>query len=170
MFFILNSSQLVLVCKNTGACTVYSMPKAPYASMYVLVCVCSKVFSETAGPTEAKFHVEPQWDRGRKFIQMIPVICCSSFEYCQPLGAGAFRRAFTTNVAPQYRVFSRALDIEKLKIPLFRGPERTGDTNDRCITELRMRDPLPLSFNSKCLHRNLASVTQPCVTSHLSCI
>ena len=69
-------------------------------SMYVLVCVF-KIFSETIGPTEAKFHVEPQWDRGRKFIQMIPVINCSSFEYCQPLGAGAFRRAFTTNVAPQ---------------------------------------------------------------------
>ena len=48
--------------------------RLPYASMYVLVCVCS-VFSETNGPTEAKFHVEPQWDRGKKFIKMIPVIC-----------------------------------------------------------------------------------------------
>ena len=68
-----------------------------------------KIFSETIGPTEAKFHVEPQWDRGRKFIQMIPEICCSSFEYCQPLGAEAFRRTFITNVAPQCRAFSRAL-------------------------------------------------------------
>ena len=67
--------------------------------MNVLVYVF-KIFSETIVPTEAKFHVEPQWDRGRKFIQMIPVICCSSLEYCQPLGAGAFCRAFTTNVAP----------------------------------------------------------------------
>ena len=64
--------------------------------MYVLVCVC-KIFSETTGPTVAKFHVEPQWDRGGKFIQIIPVICCSisviccsSFEYCQSLGAGLF--------------------------------------------------------------------------------
>ena len=66
----------------------------------MLVCVF-KIFAETIGPIEAKFHVEPQSDRGRKFIQMIPVICCSSFEYCQPLRAGAFRMAFTTNVAPQ---------------------------------------------------------------------
>ena len=71
------------------------------------VCVF-KIFSETTGPTEAKFHEEPQWDRGGKFIQRIPVICCSSFEYCQPLGAGAFHGAFTTNVAPQCRALSRA--------------------------------------------------------------
>ena len=94
--------------------------------MRVCMCFCVfKIFSETIGPTEAEFHEEPQWDRGRKFIQMIPVICCSSFEYCQPLGAGAFRRAFTTNVAPQSSAFSRALEIEKLKATLFpalRGP------------------------------------------------
>ena len=94
-------------------------------SEYECACVF-KIFSETIGPTEAKFHVEPQWDRGRKFIQMTPVICCSSFEYCQPLGAGAFRRAFTTNVAPQSRAFSRALEIEKLKALLFRGPRGQG--------------------------------------------
>ena len=98
-------------------------------SEYVCACVF-KIFSETIGPTEAKFHVEPQWDRGRKFIQMVLVICCSSFEYCQPLGAGAFRRAFTTNVAPQ----SRALENEKLKTLLFRGTEGAGDTNDWSIT------------------------------------
>ena len=95
--------------------------------MLVCVCVCVfKIFSETIGPAEAKFHVEPRWDRGRKFIQMILVICCSLFEYCQPLGAGAFRRAFTTNVARQCRAFSRALEIEKLKAPLFRGPRGVG--------------------------------------------
>ena len=66
--------------------------------------------------------------------QMIPVICCSSFEYCQPLGAGDFHRAFTTNIAPQCRAFSRALEIEKLKAPLFSSPEGAGDTNDWCIT------------------------------------
>ena len=64
---------------------------------------------------------------------MILVIYCSSFEYFQPLGAGAFRRAFTTNVAPQCRAFSRAMEIEKLKAPLFRGPEGGGDTTDWCI-------------------------------------
>ena len=57
---------------------------------------------------------------------MISVICCSSFEYYQPLGAGAFRRAFTTNVALQCRAFRRALEIEKFKAPLFRGPEGPG--------------------------------------------
>ena len=85
--------------------------------MRVCMCLCVcvfKIFSETIGPTEAKF------------IQMITVICCSSFEYCQPLGAGAFRRAFTTNVTPQCRAFSRALEIEKLKAPLFRGPKGPG--------------------------------------------
>ena len=85
----------------------------------MIVCVF-KIFSETTGPTEAKFHVEAQWDRGGKLFQMIPVICCSSFEYFQPLGVGAFRGAFTTNVAPQCRAFSRALEIENLKALLFR--------------------------------------------------
>ena len=99
----------------------------------MLVCVF-KIFSETTGQTKATFHLEPQWDRGGKFIQRIPVICCSSFDYCQPLGAGAFCGAFTTNVAPQCRAFSRALEIEKLKVPLFRGPEGAGDTKDWCIS------------------------------------
>ena len=30
-------------------------------------------FSETTGPTEAKFHMEPRWDREGKFIEMIHV-------------------------------------------------------------------------------------------------
>ena len=46
---------------------------------------------------------------------------------------GAVRGAFSTNVAPQCRAFSRALEIEKLKAPLFRGPKGAGDTNDWCI-------------------------------------
>ena len=50
----------------------------------MLVCVF-KFFSETTRPT-----VEPPWDRGEKFIQMIQAICCSSFKYRQPLGAEAF--------------------------------------------------------------------------------
>ena len=49
-----------------------------YVCMYVCVCVFSNVFSETTGPIEAKFHVESPWDRGRKFIQIVQVICCSS--------------------------------------------------------------------------------------------
>ena len=46
---------------------------------------------------------------------------------------GAFSRDFTTNLAPQYGAFSRALKIERLKAPLFPGPEGIGDTNDWCI-------------------------------------
>ena len=37
----------------------------------VCVCVCSNIFSETTGPIEAKFHVEPPSNWGRKFIQMV---------------------------------------------------------------------------------------------------
>ena len=52
--------------------------------MYVLVCVF-KIFSETIGPTEAKFHVEPQWDRGRNFFLNDSGHLSS---YCHPLGGG----------------------------------------------------------------------------------
>ena len=51
-------------------------------------------------------------------------------------GAGAFSGDFTTNLARQCRAFSRALKIEKLKAPLFRGPEGAGATNDWCIIYL----------------------------------
>ena len=49
-----------------------------------------------------------------------------------PVG-GAFSGDFTTNLARQCRAFSRALKIEKLKAPPFRGPEGAGATNDWCI-------------------------------------
>ena len=97
-----------------------------FQSSCVCVCVCSNIFSETTGPTAAKFHVEPPWDRGRKFIQMVQVIIVNL------LGAGAFCRGFTINVSPQCRAFSRALKTEKLKAPLFPGPG-AGTTNDWCI-------------------------------------
>ena len=41
-------------------------------------------------------------------------------------GAGAFSGDFTTNLARQCRAFSRALKNEKLKAPIFRGPEGPG--------------------------------------------
>ena len=44
----------------------------------VYVCVCSNGFFETNEPIEAKIHVERPWDREKKFIQMVQVICCSS--------------------------------------------------------------------------------------------
>ena len=64
---------------------------------------------------------------------MIRVSYRSLFSYCQPPGAGAFSGDFTTTLARQCRAFSRALKIEKLKAPLFRGPEGAGATNDWCI-------------------------------------
>ena len=42
---------------------------------------------------------------------------------------GAFSGDVTTNLVRQ----CRALKIEKLKAPLFRGPDRAGATNDWCI-------------------------------------
>ena len=45
-------------------------------------------------------------------------------------GGGAFSGDFTTNLARQ----CRALKIEKLKAPLFRGPKGGGATNDWRIT------------------------------------
>ena len=50
-------------------------------------------------------------------------------------GGEAFSGDFTTNLARQCRDFSRALKIEKLKAPLFRGPEGAGATNDWCIAK-----------------------------------
>ena len=41
--------------------------------------------------------------------------------------------ALTSNLAPQCRAFSRALQNEKLKARLFPGPVGAEDTNDWCI-------------------------------------
>ena len=98
------------------------------------MCVCSNSFSETTGPPEDKFNVEPPWDRERKFIQMVQIICCSSL-LSPSGGAGAFSRDFTINLSPQCRELSRALKTEKLKAPLFPGPIGAGTTNDWCISK-----------------------------------
>ena len=50
-------------------------------------------------------------------------------------GGGAFSIDFTTNLARHCRAFSRALKIEKLKAPLYRGPKGAGATNDWCINK-----------------------------------
>ena len=63
---------------------------------------------------------------------MIQVICCSSL-LSVPGRAGAFSRDFTTSLAPEFRAFSGALKIEKLKAPLIPGPEGAVDTNGWCI-------------------------------------
>ena len=57
-----------------------------------------------------------------KLIQMIQVIFCSSL-LSAPGRAGAFRRDFTTILAPEYRAFNGSLKIEKFKAQLIPGPE-----------------------------------------------
>ena len=42
------------------------------------------------------------------------------------MGRGAFNWDFNTNLAPQFRAFSRALKIEKLKASLFPGLKGRG--------------------------------------------
>ena len=66
------------VCMYVRFCVCVCVCVCVYVCMYVCMCVCANIFSETTGPIEAKFHMQPPWDRGRKFIQMVQVICCSS--------------------------------------------------------------------------------------------
>ena len=40
---------------------------------------------------------------------MFLVICCASFLYCQPPGAGALGKDLTTTLTPHYRALSRSL-------------------------------------------------------------
>ena len=91
------------------------------------------MFSEITGQIEAN-HVELPWDRGRKFIQMVQVICCSSLLSASEGGGGAFSRDITINFSTLCRAFSRALKTEQLKAPLFPGPVGAGTTTDWCIT------------------------------------
>ena len=77
-----------------------------------------KFFLEITEPTEDKVHVGPTQDRGENLGQLLFFILILSAP-----GGGAFSGGFTTNFARQCRAFSRALKIEKLKAPLFRGPD-----------------------------------------------
>ena len=83
IFVCLEKDSLVSVCMYAGR--GYSVSDV---CMYVCMCVCSNTFSETTGPIEARFHVEPPWNRGRKFILMVQVICCSSLLSTYGGGAG----------------------------------------------------------------------------------
>ena len=95
--------------------------------MYVPVYMCVFIFfSETIRPMRPKFI----WNHkriGRSFVCFFIIV--------SPREGGAFSRDFITILAPECWAFSEALKIEKLKAPLFRGPEGAGDTNDWCIAK-----------------------------------
>ena len=96
------------------------------------MCMCVfRFFFDITEATEDKVHVGLPRDRGENLFKLFRY---SLFKFCLPLGAGAFSGDFTTNLARQCMAFSRALKIEKLKAPLFRGPKGGGVTNDWCIT------------------------------------
>ena len=62
------------------------------ACVCVCVCACvfSNIFSETTGPTEAKFNVEPPWDRGRVYSNCLGHLLF--FIIVNLCGAGAFSK------------------------------------------------------------------------------
>ena len=102
----------------------YLMPKAPSCE-YVCAYVCSNSSLKSLNQLKTKFT----WDHhgiGEKIYSNDSGQLLFLILFCQPLGAGAFSGDFTTNLARQCRAFSRALKIEKLKAPLFRGPEGAG--------------------------------------------
>ena len=121
----------VLVCRNT--CTVYLMPKAPS----VCVCVCSNIFSETTWPFEAKFHVKPPWDRGRKVIQMVQVICCSSL--LSAYGGRGFLQGFYHKFVPAVQGVWQGFKNWKVKSP---GPVGVRYRNDWYVTFIDKIDVL----------------------------
>ena len=90
-------------------------------------------FSVPTGPTEAYFmwHLHGIGEKMESLFKLYRSFVV--IYYCQPPGAGAFSRYFTTNLSLQCRAFSRALKVEKLKVPLLPGPKGTRDTNDWCI-------------------------------------
>ena len=84
-----------------------------------------KFFYEITEPTEDKVHVGHH-GLGEKIYsndsgQLLFFILILSAPQ-----AGAFSGEFTTNFARQCRAFSRALKIENLRAPLFRGPVGPG--------------------------------------------
>ena len=99
------------------------------------MCMCVFIFFfDITEATEDKVHVGPPWDRGEKLFKWVrSVVVLYNILSLSAPGGGVFSGEFTTNLARQCRAFSRALKIEKLKAPLFRGPEGAGATNDWCI-------------------------------------
>ena len=106
----------------------YLMPKAPSCE-YVCACVCSNSSLKSLSQLKTK----STWDHhgiGEKIYsndsgQLFFILILSA-----PGGRGLLAWILPQKLARQ----CRALKIEKLKAPLFRGPEGAGATNDWCIT------------------------------------
>ena len=110
--------------------------------------MCSNSSLKSLSQLKTKFT----WDHhkiGEKIYSNDSGRLLFSFFFCQP--PGAFSRDFTTNLAWQCRAFSRALKIEKLKAPLFRGPEGAGAKNDWCITKMWYVKKVVVSCHIGCL-------------------
>ena len=100
------------------------------------MCMCViKFFFEITEPTEDKVHVGPTQDGEKIYSNDSGQLWFFILILSAPEG-GAFSGVSTTNLARQCRAFSRAMKIEKLKAPLFCGPEGAGATNDWCIISL----------------------------------
>ena len=69
---------------------------------------------------------------------------------------------FITNYAAQCWAFSRALKIEMLKAPLFRGSKGAGDAKDRCIIVYANSEGSDWAKH----RRNLTKA----ITTHIKCL
>ena len=144
-----------------------------YAYVYVCACVCSNSYLKSLSQLKTKFT----WDHhgvGEKiysndsgqllfFILILSAPGSGAFSGAFTTNLAqqcrAFSGAFTTNLARQCRAFSRALKIEKLKAPLFRGPKGAGATNDGCINSLWSLSHI-LHICKKCKFKHACSSTQ----------
>ena len=71
----------VLVCKNTGTCTVFN---AKSSLMYVHV----QFFFEITEPTEDKVHAGPPRDKGEDLFKRFRSVVVLYFNFVSPRGRG----------------------------------------------------------------------------------
>ena len=93
-----------------------------------------KFFFEITEPIEDKVHVGPPRDRGENLFKSFGSVVVFYFNFVSPRRRGLLAGILHVPQIWQCRAFSRALKIEKLKAPLFRGPEGAGAINDWCIS------------------------------------
>ena len=111
--------------------------------MRVCMClrVCSKSFLKQLGQLKPNFMWNHNGIGEENLFKGFRSFGVLHLNIVSLWGRGLYAGLLPQNVAPQCRAFSRALEIEKLKSPLFRGPEGAGDTNDWCIIGLQEACP-----------------------------